>query len=214
MTSSSKQSENQKNFFVTLSGLPLQFELHWPIHASTSGSDFQVLHGVAHLLDGSGLRAEFAANFSQVVWQALPSLEPEHAAPIAINAVRLAADNGMLEFLKSGKRQPVPISSRHYNVKTTTFMFAHASDADVREFLERKIFWLGREAPVRIEDARDVLYLGIAAGKLSHLALELSVEGLADLDGDFASASQALLSQESRFRELLQHSLERAVAKY
>jgi hypothetical protein len=200
--------------FVTLSGLPLHFDLHWPVHPSTSGSDFRVLHGVAYVTDGSGLRAEFAANFSQVVWRALPSLEPQDAEPIVINAVRLAADSGMLEFLKTSKRQPVPISSRHYNVKTKTFSFAHASDAELRDFLERKIFWLGRERPVPVEDPYDVQYLGVRPGRLTQTALELSIEGLAEVEDDFAGATQPLVLQEPKFREILDRSLEHTVAKY
>jgi hypothetical protein len=215
MSSNSQRSRNKEpQGFVTLSGLPLHFELHWPVHPSTSGADFQVLHGVAQLRDGSGLRAEFAANFSQVVWEALPNLEPEHAERIVVNAVRLAADNGMLEFLKSGKRQPVPVSSRHYNVKKKSFEFAHPGDAELRDFLQRKIFWLGRETPVWIEDPYDQLYLGVAPGRLAQLALELSVEGLAEIDDDFARATQELVLGEPIFREALQHSLVRAVAKY
>jgi hypothetical protein len=209
-----RSRNSDPNAFVTLSGLPLHFELHWPIHPSTSGADFKVLHGSAQLLDGSGLGAEFAANFSQVVWEALPTLEPEYAEPVVINAVRLAADGGMLEFLKSSKRQPVPISSRHYRVKTKTFGFANASDTELHEFLERKILWLGRETPVWIEDPYDIQYLGTTPERLSQLALELSVEGLAEIDEGFARATPDLLGKESTFREALQHSLERAVAKY
>ncbi|MCI0350647.1 MAG: hypothetical protein L0Z53_14580 [Acidobacteriales bacterium] len=213
-----KTTERSKNrdpqAFVTLSGLPLHFELSWPIHPSSSGSDWKVLHGTALLMDSSGLRAEFAGNLSQVAWEALPSLEPEHAEPIVINAVRQAADNGMLEFLKTSKRQPVPISSRHYSVRKKAFEFAHPSEAELREFVERKIFWLGREAAVWIADPYDALYLNTTPERLVQLAAELSGEGMTQLQGEFARASSALAAQEGKFREVLHHTLERAVAKY
>src|ERR1051326_8294781 len=79
--------------YVTLGGVPLRFELQWPFHKSTSGADWQVLHGVARLLSDPDnlLHAEFAANFTQTIVEALPSLEPVHAESIAINAVRVTA---------------------------------------------------------------------------------------------------------------------------
>jgi hypothetical protein len=215
MSASPQRSKNgDPQAFVTLSGLPLHFELSWPVHQSGSGSDWKVLHGTAQLMDGSGLRAEFAGNFSQVAWEALPNLEPEHAEPIVINAVRLAADSGMLEFLKTSKRQPVPISSRHYSVKRKAFEFAHSSESELREFVERKIFWLGREAAVWIADPYDALYLNTSPAQLLQLAEELGAQHMTQVQGDFARATAALAAQEGKFRDVLQHTLERAVAKY
>ena len=215
MTTNPQRCKNyDPQAFTTLSGLPLRFELSWPIHASGSGSDWKVLHGTAQLVDGSGLRAEFAGNFSQVAWEALPNLEPEHAEPIVINAVRLAADTGMLEFLKTSKRQPVPISSRHYSVKKKVFEFAHPSEAELREFVERKIFWLGKEAAVWIADPYDALYVNTTPAHLVQIASELAAQHMAQIQGDFARATAALAAQEGKFRDVLQHTLERAVAKY
>lgn len=210
----SRGAKQDRNDFVTLSGLPLRFELAWPIHASTSGADFHVLHGTAQLLDSSGLRAEFAATLTQVVAKALPSLEPEHAEPVVINAVRLAADSGMLEFLKTSKRQPVPVSSRHYSFKTKKFRFANPSEPEMREFMERKVFWLGSDAPVWIPDPHDALYLGIRSERLLELAGDLREQKLAQIDGEYARATAALTAQHAKFREIVAHSLERAVAKY
>jgi len=212
--SSNRSKNRDPQAFVTLSGVPLHFELSWPVHPSGSGSDWKVLHGAAQLMDSSGLRAEFAANFSQVAWEALPDLEPEHAEPIVINAVRLAADSGMLEFLKTSKRQPVPISSRHYSVKRKAFVFAHPSEAELREFVERKIFWLGRDAAVWMADPYDALYLNTTTERLLQLAEELSAQRMAQIQGEFARATSALAAQEGKFRDVLQHTLERAVAKY
>ena len=210
----SRGAKQDRKAFVTLSGLPLEFELTWPFHASTSGADFHVLHGTAQLLDSSRLRAEFAATLTQVVAEALPSLGPEHAEPVVINAVRLAADSGMLEFLKTGKRQPVPISSRHYSFKTRKFRFANPGEPELREFMERKIFWLGSDARVWIADPYDALYLGTTTERLVELARELGEQKLAQIDGEYARATAALTAQHAKFREVVTHSLERAVAKY
>jgi hypothetical protein len=215
MSTSAQRSKNHDpQAFITLSGLPLHFELSWPVHSSGSGSDWKVLHGTAQLMDSSGLRAEFAGNFSQVAWEALPSLEPEDAEPVVINAVRLAADSGMLEFLKTSKRQPVPISSRHYSVKRKAFEFAHPSEEELREFVERKIFWMGKEAAVWIADPYDALYLNTSPAYLLQVAQELGARGMAQMQGEFVRASSALAAQEGKFRDILQRTLERAVAKY
>ena len=53
--------------YVTLAGLPIRFaDFRWPFHRSTSGSDTYVVHGVAHLEDGtaSPLHAKIAASMT------------------------------------------------------------------------------------------------------------------------------------------------------
>ena len=77
--------------YVTLGGVPLRFELQWPFHKSTSGADWQVLHGVARLLSAPEnlLHTEFSANFTQTIVEALPSLDAVDAESVAINAVRV-----------------------------------------------------------------------------------------------------------------------------
>jgi len=37
-----------------------------------------------------------------------------------------------------GKKQPVPISSRHYNIKNHKLVFAKADDAQTREFMQAR----------------------------------------------------------------------------
>ncbi len=56
-----------KRIYVTLAGLPLSFELHWPFHKSTSGADFWVLHADIRLENSSGLHAPVAVNLSATV---------------------------------------------------------------------------------------------------------------------------------------------------
>lgn len=207
--------------FVTLGGVPLRFELAWPFHASTSGADFHVLHGKAWLLSDPELaaHAEFAANLSQTIVEALPSLEPKDAEVVVINAVRMAADAGRLEFKKSAKLVPVEISSRHFSFKTNQIIFASASQDQLRSFLERKVFWLGyrsgrTDAKVWIADPYDCAYLNHAAEELTDCAKGLAGLGILQLDGEFASATPKLQQKAATFDADLKKTLEQSVAKF
>src|SRR5581483_3933532 len=132
--------------YVTLSGFPVRIALEWPFHPSTSGADWFSLHGRLTLDDGSGLHADVAVNLTQIIKEALPSLAPEHALSAVVNALRKELDTKQLELLKSGKRQPVPVSSRHYDFKSKKLIFARASEKQIYAFLQRKVFWLRARA--------------------------------------------------------------------
>src|SRR5215470_9896018 len=148
--------------YVTLSGLPVRIELQWPFHASQSGADWFSLHGRLWLDDGGPLHADVAVNLTQTIKEALPSLEPEHAEAVVVNALRKELDVRQLELLKSGKRQPVPVSSRHFNFKTRQLFFATATPEQVRHLLRRKAFWTaerhGAGTQACLADPYDALY--------------------------------------------------------
>lgn len=207
--------------YVTVGGVPLRFELQWPFHKSTSGADLQVLHGVARLLSDPEnlLHAEFAANFTQTVVEALPSLEPVNAESVAINAVRVATDAGKLEFLKSGKRLPVEVSSRFLNLKTQKVQFPAVAEKELKEFLKKKLYWLGLRSPnpagrIWIADPTDAQYLNATREQLVRTAAALEADGLCITEGDFACASGQLEQQAGNFQSELQKTLDRAVAKF
>src|SRR3954471_5698427 len=107
-----------KLFYVTLHGLPLSFELQFPFHLSGGGADYYVLHGLVTLEDGSGLHAPVAVHMSQTVKEALPGVDEESALAPTISAIRKAVDTKDIEFLKSDKRQPSPLSSRAFSLIT------------------------------------------------------------------------------------------------
>lgn len=221
--------------FVTLGGVPLRFELAWPFHRSTSGADFHVLHGKAWLLSdpNATLHAEFAANISRTIVEALPSLEAKDAEGVVINAARMAADAGRMEFKKSAKLVPVEVSSRYFSFKTNQIMFATASEDQVRNLLERKVYWLGhrpalssqpgsnrspvekgQDAKVWIADPYDCAYLNQDAEKLISTAQALERDGLLQLDGEFASTTEKLQQKAEFFQADLQKTLEQSVAKF
>src|SRR2546430_11901428 len=100
-----------KRIYVTLAGLPLSFELHWPFHKSTSGADFWVLHGDIRLLNSEGLHALVAVNLSATVRDVVPSLEPKDVEAPVIKALRKEVGRRQVEFAKSRKLLPVALSS-------------------------------------------------------------------------------------------------------
>jgi hypothetical protein len=207
--------------FVTLGGIPLRFELAWPFHASTSGADFHVLHGKAWLLSDpeKTLHAEFSANVSRTIVDALPSLEPKDAEAVVINAARMAADAGRMEFKKSAKLVPLEVSSRHFSFTTSQIIFAVASEDQLRSFLERKVYWLGyrslrQHAKIWIADPYDCAYLNNPAEKLVAAAATLATQGLLHVDGEFASAAIPLGQKTETFQTDLEKTLEQAVATF
>src|SRR5438128_1197088 len=126
---------DKKLIYVTIHGVPLGFRLEFPFHPSTSGADYYVLHGNVTLEDGSGLHAPVAVHMSQTVKEALPSVDEKGALGPAINAIRKAVDTKDIEFLKSDKRQPIPLSSRAFSLITRKFTFQNPNDDQLLAFL-------------------------------------------------------------------------------
>ena len=143
-----------QNIRVTLSGLPLTFEFEWPFHKSTSGADFDVLHGDIRIA-GTELHALVAVNLSATVREILPSLEPKDAEAPVINALRKEIDRKQIEFAKSGKLLPVAFSSRHYDFKRQKWMFGKASDDVIALFIERKAYWQTKMVPPKPREGLD-----------------------------------------------------------
>ena len=189
---------------VTLHGLPVRVELQWPFHRSEGGSDWYVVHGRVSLNDGGLLHADVALNLAQTIKEALPALDSDLALWVAVNTARKALDQKQLELLKSGKRQPVPVSSRCYSIRDKHFTFGHATPEQVSEFVARKVFWGsgdGRE-PVLIADPCDAQYLGTdpkMADTLRAAAKELAARGMVELAGDDARATDGLLARREEF---------------
>src|SRR5438309_11810279 len=121
-----------KRIYVTLAGLPLSFELHWPFHKSTSGADFWVLHADIRLENSGGLHAPVAVNLSATVREVMRSFEPKDADDPVINTLRKEVDRRQIEFVKSGKLVPVHFSSRNYDVKRNNWAYVKVSDDDIR----------------------------------------------------------------------------------
>ena len=189
---------NRNLHFVTLSGVPISVtDLRWPFHPSTSGSDWLVLHGRVELLDGAeGLHAEVAVGMTQTMKDALGSVAEEHAESLVVNSIRKTIDNGQLAFLKSGKLQPVHITSRYYSFISKKIQFPTQSDDDVRELIKGRVFWLGKTSPAEVANVYDCQYVNFPHEKMLELAKQLAGQGLIKLEGELATASDWLLQQE------------------
>ncbi len=205
---------------VTLHGFPVRIELQWPFHRSEGGSDWYVVHGTVRLADGGPLHADIALNLAQTIKEVLPSLDSDLAFWVAINTARKALDEKQLELLKSGKRQPVPVSSRTYSIRHQHFTFWNATPQQVEEFVARKVFWLsgnGRE-PVMISDPCDAQYLEAAdpnmVDKLVAAARDLAARGMVELAGDYARATDGLLARSQEFIAAKDHALEELHTKH
>ena len=205
---------------VTLHGFPVRIELEWPFHRSEGGSDWYVVHGTIRLADGGPLHADIALNLAQTIKEVLPSLDSDLAFWVAINTARKALDEKQLELLKSGKRQPVPVSSRSYSIRDQHFRFWTATSHQVEEFVAHKIFWLSgsQREPVMISDPCDAQYLGAAdpnmVDKLVAAAQDLAARGTVELAGDYARATDGLLAQAQAFIATKDHALEELHAKH
>ena len=200
--------------YVTLGGLPIAFgQFQWPFHQSTSGADTYIVHGEMHLADGGthNLHAKLAAAVTLTFAEIVPAMEQPYAESFVYNAVRKTVDYGQLEFLKSGNRQPVPVTTRYYSRWQKKFLFTETTDAERLEYLLRKVYWLsgvlGESKPVWIADPRDAQYLNTTEADLLRMAGHEAGEGLMTLDGEFAAATPALMARAAEYQATLEAAL-------
>ncbi|MGA2537850.1 MAG: hypothetical protein ABSF53_17675 [Terracidiphilus sp.] len=200
--------------YVTLGGLPIAFgQFAWPAHRSTSGADTFIVHGEMQLADGGAhnLHAKLAAAVTLTFAEIVPAMEQPFAESFVYNAVRKTVDYGQLEFVKSGNRQPVPVTTRYYSRWQKRFLFTETTDAERLEFLLRKVYWLsgvlGESKPVWIADPRDAQYLNTTEADLLRMAGHEAGEGLMVLDGEFAAATPALLAGGQEYHAKLEAAL-------
>jgi hypothetical protein len=201
---------------LTLHGLPLSFtKFAWPFHGSTSGADTFIVHGDIRLEDGraSQLHAEISASLTQTFASVLVALEQPFAEGVIFNAVRKTLDQGQLELVVSGNRQPVPVTTRYYSMKQQIFIFNDTTETQRHAHLAAKVFWLshilGGGAPVWLTDPRDAQYLNTTVADLKTTAAALAAEGVIQLDetGNWATATDALRNQEEAYRTQVAEAL-------
>jgi len=200
--------------YVTLAGLPVSFSgFGWPFHRSTSGADTYIVHGQAHLEDGqaSPLHAKVSASMTVTFAEIVAAPEQPYAESFIYNAIRKTLDQGQLELLKSGNRQPVPVTTRYYSRWQKKFFFADTTDESRADFLALKVYWLsgvlGGNEPVWISDPRDGQYLNTTAEELARVAADLSRQGLVRLTGDTAATTPLLLERAEQYHAKLNEAL-------
>lgn len=199
-----KRLRNPKpHLFVTLRGLPLTFEnFQWPFHRSVSGADSLVVHGSVGLGD-SQLHTNVAASLTVTFAEILLAPQQPYAESVVFNAVLKTFDQGQLELVKSGNRQPVTLTTRFYSYRRNRFIFAETTEDQVKEFLDTKLFWqcsAGTET-VWIADPFDAQYLDTDVVALKRVAAILASEGSLALDdtGEFATPTAALMGEATHY---------------
>jgi hypothetical protein len=202
--------------YLTLGGLPLSFgKFEWPFHASTSGADTSLVHGEVWLEDGNErlLHSKVAASMTVTFREVVAAPEQPFAESFIYNAVRKTMDQGQLELVKSGNRQPVPVTTRYYNAKHKKFVFNDTTEAQRQEFLAAKVYWLsgvlGSGEPVWLVDPRDAQYLDTTVDELKKLTKALAAEGLIQLaaDGEYAAPTVTLMARSGQYAQELADAL-------
>ncbi len=196
--------ENRSSY-VTLAGLPLSIELRWPFHKSTSGGDFHVLHGVVTLADGNGLHANVSVHLSAAIEELLPSLDQRDTESIVVSALRKWTDKKELEFIKSAKLQPLPLSSRFIFFKTKQWHFEDATDEQIKQLLKDQLYWTsfksGGSAAIPFADPSDVLYAGASTDRFAAAAQQLEAEGWALISGDGFTPTSKIANAAQEFED-------------
>lgn len=206
---------------VTLAGLPVAFgKFQWPFHRSTSGADTYIVHGEMHLADGGAhnLHAKVAGSVTVTFAEIVPAMEQPYAEAFVYNAIRKTVDLGQLEFVKSGNRQPVPVTTRFYSRWQKKFVFTDTDDKARLEYLLRKVYWLsgvlGESKPVWIADPRDAQYLNTTEADLLRMAGDEAGEGLLVLDGEYATPTAALMARAPEYQAALEAALDFTKPKF
>ncbi|HVC48535.1 MAG TPA: hypothetical protein VND90_14945 [Terracidiphilus sp.] len=215
LTAEAKRLRNPRpECYVTLAGLPIAFgKFQWPFHRSTSGADTYIVHGEMHLADEAhaNLFAKLAASVTVTFAEIVPAMEQPYAETFVYNAIRKTVDLGQLEFLKSGNRQPVPVTTRFYSRWRKKFVFTDTDDNERLGYLLRKVYWLsgvlGNGKPVWIADERDAQYLNTTEADLLRMANHEAGEGLMTVEGEYAAATPALLERAAEYQAALEAAL-------
>jgi hypothetical protein len=199
---------------VTLAGLPIAFGgFRWPFHRSTSGADTLIVHGLVRIEDGSDspLHAKIAASVTVTFAEILAAPEQPYAEDFIYNAVRKTLDQGQLEMLKSGNRQPVPVTTRYYSRWQNRFFFTDADEQTRADFVALKVYWLsdvlGGSQPVWIADPRDAQYLNSTPSDLEAAAAQQAAAGRIELEAGFARPTEQLHEMGEQFRARMQNAL-------
>ena len=209
LTETAKRLRNPRpDCYLTLHGLPLSFgKFEWPFHLSTSGADTYLVHGEVRLEDGqeSALHAKVSASMTVTFAEIVKAPEQPFAEGFIYNAVRKTMDQGQLELVKSGNRQPVPVTTRYYSPWKKRFNFNDTTEAQRQEFLAAKAFWLsgvlGDGQPVWLLDPRDAQYLNSTVEELNKSAVALAREGVLLLaaDTEYATPTEALMGHRTKY---------------
>jgi hypothetical protein len=137
--------------------------------------------------------------------EVLPSLDPQDTEGPVINALRKEVDNQQIEFVKSGKLVPLPLSSRHYSFKRKQWAFGNATDEEIARLIERKVYWQTRlvGGDVWLGDPTEALYLDTSTDHIAEIAAKIGPQGLFTMARRYATALPQLMDQAERFEAVM-----------
>ena len=165
-----------------------------------------------------GLHAKISASVTLTFAEIVAAMEQPYAETFIYNAVRKTVDMGQLEFVKSGNRQPVPVTTRYYSRWQKKFIFTETDDQERLRYLLSKVYWLsgvlGGNKPVWIADPRDAQYLNTTEADLLRMAGHEAGEGLLVLEGEFAAATPALMARAAEYQAMLEAALDFTKPKF
>ena len=175
LSEAAKRLKNPRpDCYLTLHGLPLSFSrFAWPFHTSTSGADTFLVHWRSSPGRRRGApccTSKIAASMTLTFAEIVKAPEQPFAEGFIYNAVRKTMDQGQLELVKSGNRQPVPVTTRFYSPWKKKFNFNDTTEVQRQNYLVAKVFWLsgvlGQSQPVWLLDPRDAQYLNTTLEEL------------------------------------------------
>jgi hypothetical protein len=201
---SSRTIHPKPSQFLTLSGAPLDLEIHWPFRP-VQDADSRFLHVLVRV----GSPWMFEANFSILVWgtdrmqMGIPSLDAPTVESFVVNSIRIAVDRKEAKFYEVGRH---PETLQKIDMSPSFSDRPTPDDAEVQNFIKKKVYWLGfREGddmtPVSIVDPYDCSYLGRPAQRLKQIARVLSANQIIALDssGQYANATDKLLRESKAY---------------
>jgi len=200
--------------FLTVSGLPLALEVHWPFRPIQNE-----VASFVHVLCRVGSPWTHEANFTvkaDALFLDVPTLQRPVLEPFVVNGIRIQVDQERVDFYRVGHH---PATLQQIYLSQDFFTQRDApTDLQIQEFLKKKTYWLGfregDETPViPVADPYDCTYLGRPGQRLKQLARVLAAEGVITLDqsGDYAGPKHKLLLQSNAYESELAAFLTRTV---
>jgi len=193
--------------FLTLSGLPIDLEVHWPFRPVQT-SDDTFIHVLVRVGSPWSSEANITVSLSGIDQHSMGiySVSPPVIERFVVNAIRIAIDDNLIVFYRIGQHppslQPVRIvPSQKRDIPT---------DSELKAYLQRKVYWLGfREGDehtgVAVADPYDATYLVHSVSRVKQVARIASAKREIRLsaDGEFAFVTDDLLTQADTFESEL-----------
>jgi hypothetical protein len=199
--------EQSFNEYMTLSGIPIRFEIRFPFRRSVSGASVYSVWVVVRSGWDEVLESNFTVSITDTVAVNLASLESVITESLVVNSVRKYLDTKKVKFHREAAGvQDIVIGSSAFDWKPKKFTFHKCNEEQVEGFLIRKVYWLGFRRGtsanwVCISDPYDAEYLGTNRMRLQQVAAIAAANGYLHLDssGIYAQTSNKLLVARKEF---------------